>query len=60
MCADSTASCFNCEKTEHEAALLSARHAGQSIWVCAQCMPAIIHEPQQVADKLRALKGGSA
>ena len=35
--------CHRCGASEVEAALLPLRHQGQSLWVCASCLPALIH-----------------
>ncbi|MEZ4396190.1 MAG: hypothetical protein R3C71_04740 [Candidatus Krumholzibacteriia bacterium] len=44
--------CLNCGKSEAQAPLVALRYAGAPRWVCAQCMPVLIHEPQQIAAKL--------
>ncbi|HET92093.1 MAG TPA: ferredoxin [Chloroflexi bacterium] len=35
--------CFRCETGEDEVPLVPLRHRGQSLWVCARCLPALIH-----------------
>lgn len=35
--------CFRCDTGEYEAALLPCRRAGESVWVCTRCLPALIH-----------------
>jgi Na+-translocating ferredoxin:NAD+ oxidoreductase RNF subunit RnfB len=35
--------CFRCRASEDEAVLLPCRTAGQSLWVCTHCLPALIH-----------------
>jgi Fe-S-cluster-containing hydrogenase component 2 len=35
--------CFRCGTGEEQAVLLPARTAGQSLWVCMRCLPALIH-----------------
>lgn len=36
-------SCHRCGASEVDAPLLPLRHQGQSLWVCAGCLPALIH-----------------
>lgn len=35
--------CFCCQTSEAKAYLVPIRHAGQSLWVCTHCLPALIH-----------------
>jgi hypothetical protein len=44
--------CFNCNRSETEIPLVGLRYAGNQTWVCSQCLPVLIHHPQQVADRL--------
>ena len=37
------AKCFRCGKTEMEASLFPFRFMNRSEWVCARCLPAMIH-----------------
>jgi len=37
------ASCFKCKATEDERALFPVRIKGRSEWVCARCIPQLIH-----------------
>jgi MinD superfamily P-loop ATPase len=37
------ASCFKCERSEKESALFPVRIDGRSEWVCAKCIPQLIH-----------------
>ncbi len=52
--------CLNCDQPETQVPLISIRYAGKAGWVCSQCMPALIHEPQQVGDKLARLNESDA
>jgi len=38
-----TLKCSNCGKSEYDSALFPVRIAGESKWVCAKCIPALIH-----------------
>lgn len=44
--------CLNCNRSDEEIPLVSLRYAGKQAWVCSQCMPVLIHKPQQLAGKL--------
>jgi MinD superfamily P-loop ATPase len=35
--------CFRCGSGEQKAVLLPVRTEGQSLWVCTQCLPTLIH-----------------
>lgn len=36
-------SCFHCGNTDREKALFPVRLEGKSLWVCARCLPRLIH-----------------
>lgn len=44
--------CLNCNRTEAQIPLVSLRYAGQAAWICSQCLPTLIHQPQRLAGKL--------
>lgn len=44
--------CLNCGRSETIIPLVSLRFKGQQAWICSQCLPTLIHKPQQLADKL--------
>lgn len=44
--------CLNCERTENQIPLVSLRYAGGQAWICSQCLPTLIHQPQNLAGKL--------
>ncbi len=35
--------CYVCGNTDEEAALFPVRHKGEDKWVCARCLPRLIH-----------------
>ena len=35
--------CYRCGGSEEQSVLLPCRYKGQSLWVCARCLPALIH-----------------
>ena len=44
--------CLNCGRSETDIPLVALRHAGQQAWICSQCLPVLIHHPQQLIGKL--------
>ncbi len=44
--------CLNCERTENQIPLVALRYAGGQAWICSQCLPTLIHKPQQLVGKL--------
>lgn len=47
-----TFTCSNCAISEEEAPLVSLRYQGQDEWICTQCLPQLIHQPQRLVGKL--------
>lgn len=47
--------CFSCQKNEEEVPLVKLRFGGKEIWICPQCLPALIHKPDELAEKLSNL-----
>jgi hypothetical protein len=46
------ARCIQCGVTEDDKPLLELRMAGRHLNICPQCLPALIHHPDRVNDKL--------
>ena len=44
--------CFNCESTENDVPVIDLRCQGKEIWICPQCLPNLIHNPQKVQETL--------
>ena len=44
--------CLNCGKSEQEIPLLRLTFKGEPKYVCPQCLPILIHKPQQLVEKL--------
>jgi hypothetical protein len=44
--------CLNCDRPETAAPVLKIRFAGRAGWVCSQCLPVLIHHPEQLAERL--------
>ena len=47
--------CLNCNRADTEVPLLAMQFQGQSTWICSQCLPTLIHKPQQLAGKLQGI-----
>ncbi len=45
--------CLNCGRTESVIPLVSLRYDGEQAWICSQCLPILIHKPQNLAGKLK-------
>ncbi len=45
-------SCLNCNRTEQEYPLIRLTYQGKELYICPQCLPTLIHEPQNLADKI--------
>ncbi|MFQ5577217.1 MAG: hypothetical protein ACE5G8_09555 [Anaerolineae bacterium] len=48
----STLHCLNCNRPETAVPLVNLRYAGSPAWICTQCLPTLIHQPQRLAGKL--------
>lgn len=44
--------CLNCDRSEMMTPLVSLRYGGSQAWVCTQCLPILIHQPERLAGKL--------
>lgn len=43
--------CINCGRSEDELPLCAWRMAGQSFWICPDCLPYLIHQRSAVMPK---------
>ena len=50
--ASSAATCLNCGRSENDFPVLVLRLAGKETHICPQCLPALIHHPDRLNDKL--------
>lgn len=46
--------CSNCGMSETDAPLLALRYAGKDAWICSRCIPTLVHNPDALAETLRA------
>jgi hypothetical protein len=44
--------CLNCGRTDEKAPLLNLVFKGESKYICAQCLPTLIHKIHLLEDKL--------
>ncbi len=44
--------CLNCRTSDEAAPLVQWRYQGRNLWICADCLPLIIHKRHQLSDKL--------
>ncbi len=44
--------CLNCERPETATPLVALRYNGSQAWICSQCLPLLIHQPQRLIGRL--------
>jgi hypothetical protein len=44
--------CLNCERPETATPLVALRYNGSQAWICSQCLPVLIHQPQRLVGRL--------
>ncbi len=47
-----TSTCLNCGTSEQDRPLISLKFQDKELYICPQCLPTLIHKPDQLADKL--------
>ncbi len=47
-----TYQCLSCGRDETIIPLVSLRYAGEQAWICSQCLPTLIHQPQRLVGRL--------
>jgi hypothetical protein len=52
--------CLNCGRTSQEIPLLSLDYRGETYAICPQCLPVLIHKPQNLVGKLPGAENLSA
>lgn len=48
----SNLTCLNCGSSEQDRPLIAIHFQGEEHHICPQCLPILIHQPDQLADKL--------
>ena len=44
--------CINCQRDVEQVPLLTLNHRSGTAYICPQCLPVLIHEPQALVGKL--------
>jgi hypothetical protein len=44
--------CLNCKRPETVIPLVNLRYSGIQAWICSQCLPILIHNPQKLTGRL--------
>jgi hypothetical protein len=52
--------CLNCGKSSNEIPLLAFEYRGETYNLCPQCLPVMIHKPQNLVGKLPGAESFSA
>jgi hypothetical protein len=52
--------CLNCNRTENDAPLIVLTLRGETLYICPQCLPALIHKPHTLVGKLPGVENLSA
>jgi hypothetical protein len=47
-----TVQCLNCARTVEQVPLLTLTHRQGTAYICPQCLPVLIHQPQQLLNRL--------
>ena len=48
--------CLNCERSEEKTPLLVLTFKGETKYICAQCLPVLIHKTHLLAEKLPGME----
>ena len=48
--------CVHCQRSEYEVPLMLLHFRGRQVWICAQCLPLLIHNPNRLATKFPQTK----
>jgi len=51
MNTDNFNKCISCERAENIVPLVSITFAKNATWICTQCLPTLIHNPQNLVEK---------
>jgi hypothetical protein len=44
--------CLNCDRNDRQVALIAITYRSEQLHICPQCLPALIHKPAELAEKL--------
>ena len=48
--------CINCERTDVQIPLITLTFKGDAKYICAQCLPVLIHKTHTLAEKLPGIE----
>ena len=48
--------CLNCSRTDEQVPLLHLTFKNETKYICAQCLPVLIHKTHTLADKLPGIE----
>lgn len=48
--------CLNCGRDANAIPLLNLEYRGETYYLCPQCLPVLIHKPQNLAGKLPGIE----
>ena len=48
--------CLKCGKTHQQMPLIPLTFKGAAVFICPQCLPTLIHKPQELAEKLSGME----
>ena len=54
MTNSTTNHCLNCNNTDTDAPLVLFRYHGRELWICADCLPVMIHKRPLLMEKWAA------
>lgn len=49
--------CLACERNSDQIPLLAFQYQGQTLWICPEHLPILIHQPAKLADRLAGAQG---
>jgi hypothetical protein len=48
--------CLSCGRSDNDVPLVTLSYTGASLWICPQCLPALIHHPAKLTGKIPGFK----
>ncbi len=51
--------CISCEREENIVPLVSITYSQTPTWICTQCLPTLIHNPDKLQDKFENIKANT-
>jgi hypothetical protein len=48
--------CLNCNRTDEQTPLITLTFKGEAKYICAQCLPILIHKTHLLAEKLPGME----